>query len=358
MRILIVTDGLDKGGVEEVILMYARFLDRSRFAVAVSCRRPGTVSREIEALEGVELSCYDAPTQLRRLTGLWKIARAFRPHIVHNHFNWYGLVVGHLVGARCVETIHNVYDWLPASKKVWYSAYLRLATVIIAVSGYVRDRTHELFPVTRKKRFVVIHNGIDVQGFAMASGNLRQKWQILAGEIVAGFIGRLELQKGVTHFLRAIHILKDRVPHLHVVLFGDGSLRSRLESEAREMGLSNVQFVGFERDVARAYRTMDIFVLPSLFEGLPMSLLEAMASGCPVVATTVGGVGEVIDNEVTGLLVPPENPHLLAEAIFRLATDTPLRQAIALRARQHVEAEFSAQTMIARTTELYSAILK
>ncbi len=357
---MIVTHYLDRGGVEEVILMYAKLLDPSKYDVLVACRVEGIVSAEIAALPAVRLKNFHATTKLGRLFSLWKIAREFKPDIVHNHFNWYGLLVGRIVGAPCVETVHNTYHWLPFMEKYTYALSVMFASAIVAVSDSVKKFSADFFPLMKRKRIHVIHNGIETSRFqsASAAGDLKKSLNIDDGSFVIGFIGRLEEQKGVTYLLQAVAALNTQFNNLRLVIVGDGALRRSLEEESRRLELTNVVFAGFQRDTRPYYSLFDAFVLPSLFEGLPVSVIEAMAARCPVVASDVGGVAEAVQPRETGFLVRPRSVGDLVDALRTLILDRQLARAMGEQGCTRAEREFSAATMVARTEELYHELLR
>ena len=149
-----------------------------------------------------------------------------------------------------------------------------------------------------------------------------------------------------------------RVPNAVFVLLGDGPEQSALEAQASALGVRNrVVFLGYRQDVPDLLACADLLVLPSLFEGLPLSILEAMAAGKPVIATDVGGTSEVIEPEQTGLLVPPANPGALAGAIRRVLFDRRLAERLALTGKARVRDEFSAATMVQSVTQIYEDVL-
>jgi glycosyltransferase involved in cell wall biosynthesis len=344
--------------LEEVIRTYATRLDRARYELAVAYRVGGVVASEIGALSGVYAFCYDAPRRRQRLLSLWRFARTFKPHIVHNHFSWYGLIVGLLVGARRVETIHNTYHWFPPVQRVLYSLYCLLASRIIAVSDHVRVFSQARFPLLRLRDLRVVHNGIVTERFESSDAHsVRQELGIPSSNPVIGFIGRLEEQKGVTHLLQAVAELKNQFQNIRLVIAGDGTLKEQLRREAVSLGLNDVLFLGFRRDTPQLLRAFDVFVLPSLFEGLPVALIEAMAAGCAVVASRIGGVEELLTDGVTGLLVAPGSSPALAEALRRLIVQPDLRHRLGRQAQQHVTKEFSAEAMIAGTEEVYRRLV-
>jgi glycosyltransferase involved in cell wall biosynthesis len=359
IKLLIVTRLLDKGGMEEVILTYVKYLPKTTYDLVVACIVPGVAAYEIADVPGVRLVEYSAESLLGRLLRLWKLAREFKPHIVHNHFCWYGLMVGLLVGARRVETIHNTYHWLSRRELTAYGLYTRLADRIIAVSEVVARFTSENIPFVRSKSITVIHNGVDANRFSNVErdSNLRASLGIKSTDIVLGFVGRLEVQKGLEYLLAALEMLRPELPQVVCVIVGEGSQMQSLKERCLRSGLTNVVFTGFTRDTTPYYWLFDFFVLPSLFEGMPMSLIEAMAASRPVIASRVGGVAEAVEDGVSGLLVEPQNIGELVENIRYLATNPARREEIGRHAGRRVRQKFSAEAMVAKTQELYREVL-
>ncbi|HWW83232.1 MAG TPA: glycosyltransferase, partial [Vicinamibacterales bacterium] len=174
---------------------------------------------------------------------------------------------------------------------------------------------------------------------------------------VAGVIARLTAQKGHAHLFNAL----GQTPELastHLVVIGDGDLRDRLQQRVDSLGLaSRVHFVGARRDLGTLLRAMDVFVLPSLWEGLPLSLLLAMGAGVPVVASSVGGVPEVVEDQRTGLLVPPGDERTLAKALTRVITDPALGRQLADAARPTIAPRFGVDRYVASVAALYDRLL-
>ncbi len=334
-RLLIITHYLDKGGLEEVILMYAKFLDKQRFDVAVAYRVGGVVADEIKKLPGVQLFHYDAPAMWARFRSLRLFAQRFRPDLVHNHFNWVGLLLGKVIHVPRIETIHNTYHFLTTGQRFAYSLLSVFASRIIAVSDYVKTFTLKHFRLIPANKITVVHNGIDLERLQV---NEREESRRLLGiksdEFVIGFIGRLEEQKGLRYLLEAIVVLNKSFSHLKIIIAGDGTLRQNLEEYAKTFALDNCVFLGYQRETEKLYSAFDAFVLPSLFEGLPMSAIEAMAAACPVVATRVGGVAEVVEHGVTGLLVEPAESDQLAGALRHLIEQPDLCKQMGARGRE------------------------
>jgi glycosyltransferase involved in cell wall biosynthesis len=325
----------------------------------VVCLVSGHASQDIASNTHARVIEVDTPSRLRRFVRIWRIARQVRPQIVHNHACWYGLIAGFLVGAKRVETIHNTYDWFTWYERIHYGLYCLLADRLIAVSDYVRDFTVESFPFMNAKKFVVIHNGVDHGKFSedFHPEELRKELGIDPARIVIGFVGRLVEQKGVGYLLQAARLLSSIYTDLQFVIVGDGGLRQQLEAQAAQSGLSNVLFVGYQRDIPPYMQMFDVFVLPSLWEGLPVSALEAMAAARPVVATRVSGTSEVVVEGVTGFLVEPRNAEQLEDRLARLIEDANLRTLMGTAGRKRVIENFSARSMVAKTEQLYNELL-
>ena len=200
-------------------------------------------------------------------------------------------------------------------------------------------------------RVSVIHNGIDTSLFSPSSRKPDPD------SIVVGTIGRLDAQKNQGVLLKAMAALR-HIPRLRCVIVGEGPARGRLQAQIRRLGLGrSVELTGESRDPVRCLASFDIFTLPSLWEGLPNALLEAMACGLAVVASQVDGVAEVVTSGQDGLLVPPADAAALAQSIARLVEDAGLRRRLGSAARERVLKDFSLPAMIAGYTAAYRVIL-
>jgi glycosyltransferase involved in cell wall biosynthesis len=200
----------------------------------------------------------------------------------------------------------------------------------------------------RAERIRAIPNGVDLPPEdPTARGRLRDELGL--GEAPTLIVtSRLHPMKGHAHLLDAVALLREDFPALRLLVVGDGVERGRLEEQAEELGLADaVVFTGFRTDVAELLRAADLFVLPSLREGMPNTALEAMAAGLPVVAAAVDGVPEVVVEEETGLLVPARDPQALRDAIGRLLTEPQFAQALGQAGRERVAEHFSTERMLA-----------
>jgi glycosyltransferase involved in cell wall biosynthesis len=171
---------------------------------------------------------------------------------------------------------------------------------------------------------------------------------------VLGTVARLEEQKGHEVLLAAVSRIIREIDDLTVLIVGDGPLRPVLEAQTRKLGLEKVvRFLGTRRDVPLLLRALDLFVMPSRWEGIPLTLLEAMGAGLPVVSTRVGRAGEIIADGVNGLLVPPGDPEALAAAILSACRRPEARRAWAEEARRTVVARYSLDHMLGQFADLY-----
>jgi glycosyltransferase involved in cell wall biosynthesis len=209
-----------------------------------------------------------------------------------------------------------------------------------------------------RDRICVIRNGIDTNRFNPAArAAARQQLAIASDDVVIGTVGRLVPVKDQSMLLRAAAELKRRTRRFRLLLAGDGPLRDALQEQAHALGIQNeVSFLGERRDVEVVLAACDVFVLSSLSEGLSNTILEAMSTGLPVVATRVGGADELVDDGRTGVLVPPAQPDALATALASLIDDPAARRTMGAAGRLKAEREFSIARMAADYEALYATV--
>jgi glycosyltransferase involved in cell wall biosynthesis len=253
-------------------------------------------------------------------------------------------------------------DVPPRVRRLYAYIERRLAHVtdrIICVSEAERQAAL-VRAICPPERLVVIPNGLDIEAFdRMAAAEVeRGQFGLTDGDFVIGTVGRLDPQKGHAHLLRAAALVLERHPEARFLIVGDGELRSVLEQQARDAGIADrVVFVGRYEPAAALYRLMDLFVLPSLWEGAPYSPLEAMAAGLPVVCSDVGGCRDIVADGETGFLVPPAQPHALAERVLELLEHRDRARAMGRAGRQRVEERLSLERMLLATADLYRQVL-
>lgn len=217
-------------------------------------------------------------------------------------------------------------------------------------------------PAMGPSRIKVIPNGVDVRRYRRARERRDARRELSLPDScshVLAIVGRLEEQKGHRFLLDAIQHLRGTFPGVCVLVAGDGSLRADLQEKAQTLGIErHVRFLGHCGNIQSVLDASDVFVLSSLWEALPFALLEAMASGLPIVATAVAGVPELVLHGETGFLVQPADPTGLASALRTLMASEELRASMGMAGQERVEREFSQRSMLAKTEETYRELLK
>lgn len=225
---------------------------------------------------------------------------------------------------------------------------------IIAISEAVKKVLVASGVPARKIR--VIPSGIDFAVFAQVKDRnfLRREFGFAADDYLVGIVAALEDHKGHTYLFQATRLVRQHSDKIKLIVVGTGSLRLELESQAQALGIDDIVFfLGFREDIPRILASLDLFVLSSHLEGLGSSIMDAMASRLPVVATSAGGIPEVVRHGETGWLVPPKDPEALAEAIVRLYHDRPLAARLAQQGHDFVLRHFSAEAMAEKVIGLY-----
>jgi glycosyltransferase involved in cell wall biosynthesis len=237
---------------------------------------------------------------------------------------------------------------------------LRYFRRVIAVSGSMRDDL--VAQGLRPERVAVIQNAIDLPGVStveIARREARSRLGFDDGEFVIGYVGRLSPEKGLKYLIDAVSAQPPADRPWRLLIVGDGPQRADLEATVRAVGLEpRIVFAGFQADTSAWYAAMDAFVLPSLTEGTPMALLEAMAHRLPVVASNVGGVPAVVSDRVNGMMVPPADGTLLSSALRELSCRDDLRAAMATAGYETVKRDFDPGSWAGRVRGIYEEAMR
>ena len=331
------------------------------------------IGRNPELSELADVNCESIHC---RMDGIWdffsilrlkKIIKERRADIVHTHMpraDVIGRTAARLASTPVViSTIAALDKHRNLRSKAIHSLLdritLRFVTGFICVSEAIARHFIEWAPEVRN-RVVRIYNGVDLERF---NGNIKsrdaKKYYKLSAEIpVIGVTARLCPVKGIEYLLKAVRRLSDQKVNVQCMIVGDGESRADLQELAKKLDIHNkVVFTGYCEDVSQALAAMDLFVISSISEGLPNSILEAMAMRIPVVSTAVGGVGEVVKNGDTGILVPPKDANQLAKAIMTLISDDNMRRAMGNKGRDLVSSHFGYDKMIKVYEQLYTDCL-
>jgi glycosyltransferase involved in cell wall biosynthesis len=350
------------------LVQIARYLDRASFRLTTACfYEGGPIRDQLEAL-GVRTYNLKVPDERdpRAIIRARRLIDKVGCEIVHTHLlraDLYGGAAARWAGVPgIVSTAYALGQYRRArrrrSDRLLDVSSAMMPAHVVAVSQAVRQDCIERLHM-EPGRVTVIHTGIDPPG-AMESARvaaLRAEWGVGAEAPLVVMVARLSYEKGVDALIDAAATLRRTHPHLRVVVVGEGADRAELETRSRDLGLGGVvTFAGFLEDVWTALAAADVVCLPSKSEGMPNALLEAMAIGRPTVATAVGGVPEAIVSEENGLLVEPDRPRQLAEAIARLIDDRALARRLGDAGRRTVEERFLARDVVARYGEFYRGL--
>jgi glycosyltransferase involved in cell wall biosynthesis len=353
-----VIDELPPDGAERLLVDVLRHRSAAyRFSV-VCLDRGGELQREIEAM-GISVTVLGRRSTYSPAL-LWRLVcwlRRERADVVHTHLftaDAYGRVAARLAGVRGVySTVHSTNIWKGAIHRRidWLLAWL--STKVIAVSAEVAQVLAERDGIPRS-RITVVENGIDLQRLAGATGDgVHAEFGIPERVPLIGLVGRLHPAKGHADLIAALAQLAAQGIGAHCLLIGSGELRDEIAADVERRGLRDrVTFTGQRSDIPRLLAALDLLAMPSRWEGLPMTLLEAMAMGKAIVATRVGGIPDVIMDGREGLLVPPGDVAALASALRRVITDAPLRRGLGDRARETLLARYD----VGRTARAYESL--
>lgn len=365
--IVFYSDSREFGGTEQAMLHLMAGLNRRRWRPVLFHHPSAGIAPLVDGAHRRDVAVRSVPplgTRWQVPMGLPRFVRALRaerPAVFHAYLTTalgckYGVLAAALCGVPAiVGTLQLLHDLTPgrryaASQHLITACVHRYIAVSRAIGAWMQERFH--VPV-RKLR--VIPNAIPIPSSRRPTDlSLRATLAGSTTRPVVLTVARLDLQKGLTYLLEAaVH-----VPQAQFVIAGEGPERAKLEAQARALGVSQrVVFLGFRQDVAALLANCDLFVLPSLFEGLPLSILEAMAANRPVIASGVPGTDEVVAHGETGWLVPPRDPLALAEGMRLLLSDQELAGRLVAAAAGLLRREFAVERMVERTTALYDELL-
>ncbi len=348
LRVVHVVNQLDMGGMEKLLVEFARHADRQRFQLHfLSLGKPGPLAGEIDKL-GWPVTELATPPGLRPglLFRLLRFFRQFKADVVHTHNTkplLYAGPAGYLAGARVIHTRHGQRFNARGRETAAFRLATRLADRVVCVS---RDSARlSASEGIAPSRICTVWNGIDLTRFQPVGPNRE-------GPVIA--VGRLVPVKDFSTLVHAAAFVVKEHPSFRLEIAGGGECYNELRELIEQLNLQDhVKLLGEVRDIPSLLSKGRLFVLPSLSEGISLTLLEAMAARLPIVATRVGGTPEVVDDGVTGLLVSPRSPKNLAEAILRLLDDPEISDRMGKLGRARVEANFDVRIMVGAYERLY-----
>jgi glycosyltransferase involved in cell wall biosynthesis len=349
------------GGAQESVYNLLSRIDRGRFDVSVVSLSPGPGARKIERL-GVPVLVLDEPDDGIAIDALAAHFRDVRADVVHNHMfraevlGTKAAIAMSEAGTRkpfVVSTVHSSRVRSAADRELLREltpAMDRLIAVSRAIERKVADEDRASVPVS------LIYNGIDLDRYDHQEPccTLREEYGMEPGAEIVGVVARLEPEKGHPTLLDAWPTVLRHCADAYLLIVGEGTERQSLEAQARALRVAHrVVFAGRRDDIPAVTAALDVAVLPSYREAQGLTVLEAMALGRPVVASNVGGIPEMIDDGVTGLLVPPHDAPALAAAIVRLLADHPFADRLARAGHDVVHDRFCVERMVRDIEAIY-----
>lgn len=366
MRVLHLIDSLRYGGAETLLFELTSRLDAYGFRPSVFYCEPGPLVDEFKRKKiPVTRLAWLARVDPLLLAGMVNAIRKEHPQIVHTHLfksDFHGRLAARMAGVPVVvSTLHNCNAWAKNPLFGWtYGFTAKFADKFIAVADEVRDYDIRYLHIPPQK-ILTIPNAVSVERFEGQSDKglaVRKEFNISADAPLLGMIGRLEPQKDHENFLRAAARIHTDHPAARFFIVGDGSLRGQLVALTHTLGLQDaVTFCGLRKDIPAVMAALDMLVISSQYEGLPVVLLEAMAAGLPIVSTAVSGVISVVADGETGILVPPSNSDALADACLRLIGNPELRRKMGQNGYARVKSRYGMTAMTEKTVALYRDLI-
>lgn len=366
---------IQMGGAERVILQLANNLKDSAFNLIVTSfvQDWKTDNAFIEALKAHDTNIrtitmsmkYPSPwwNPIRNFFDLCHLIKAEKIQIIHTHgyrSNIIGLLASILLRVPIVTTVHGWTNHTNSVKLYEYldRFFLRFFDKIIAVSDNIKNNLLNSRICIHKIEKIYNTVNCEIVKSKISLNEVRKRFHLSQGDKLVGTIGRLSKEKGIDYLIKAGSEIIATYPDVKILIIGDGPERQNLEILAKQLRISdNVIFCGFQKDVAEFYHLIDIVVLPSITEGLPMVLLEALTYSKPIVATRVGGIPEVITDGKTGILVEPQNPSRLAEGIIRILKNPEEAHRMASEGRKLVEERFNSRDLGKKIEKIYQEVL-
>ncbi|MBV8846369.1 MAG: glycosyltransferase [Bryobacterales bacterium] len=368
IRVLTMITSFHIGGTERQVTNVSLGLDRTRFDLHLACMRDiGELKRELDGVLNIPRPVFDIGSlySFRTLKQAKRLARYIRDngiHVVHTYGlypNIFAVPVARLAGAPIViASIRDCGDILKPWQRRAQKTICALADCVLVNADAIRDTL--IKQGYRAEKIAVIRNAVTPANRAgsLAEPGIRAEmgWDSNAPVVIV--LSRLNRMKGIEYFLEAAKLVGQRIAAARFLVIGDGAIKRELQDRASALGLADkVIFTGFRTDVGRLLQQANLSVLPSLSEGLSNALLESMAAGVPVIATSVGGNPEVVEDGVSGLLVPPKDPTSLADAMLTLLEKPALAARYAAAGSQRIDEMFSVKQSVARIESLYRQLV-
>lgn len=369
IRVLNVQETIGSGGVERLRLSLAKRLDKSRFELKIICTFIiGNIANEIRenGVEVIEIGRFKSIFDYRQHHKVLKVIRDFKPHILHGAV-FEGVTMAAVNGFIAKVPVVIIEETSDPQNRSWKGNLLMkffssFSDKVIAVSPGVSEYLFDKLNLPSNK-VTLINNGVAMPRLVPKKeiATTRLALGIQPDEIVVGSVGRMlhDEHKRFSDLIRVIPLLKERGLSVKLLLVGDGPEESQYTTLATELGIvSQVIFCGYQSDIAKYYRIMDIFSLVSAYEAFGLVVAEAMLNKVPVVATKVGGIKYIVEDAKTGFLVEPYNIQQIADKITLLCVNEQLRKEMGEKGYQRAMVEYTEERYVNQISELYLSLVE
>lgn len=361
IRVLFIIWSLERGGAERFLAGLLEHIDRTRFDPVLCCLNwKGEWAEPLEkkGIKVIALNKKDG-IDLKAFRALVRIIREGRFQVVNTHL-WLADVMGRMAAILCgvpviITTAQNVDIWKKWHHRLVDRVLSNKTTKMIAVSRAVKEYYHRQVGVPEDK-IEVIPNAIDTAVYENPGdvSYLYKEFDLKPEDFVLVCVGRLNFQKGHKYLLKSLKGIYNEFPDTKVLIVGEGEERDNLKRMAEDYGIMpSLRFTGQRKDIPQVLALSRALILPSIFEGLPLCVLEAMASARPVIATDVGGTKELAVDGQTAFIVEPKKPELLSEAIRRLRALHDQGRQMGINGREIVMRNFSIHSITRKTSDLF-----
>jgi len=361
LNVIHLVEELTIGGLEKILTTIVLNLDKKKYNVSVWCLREGGFFADKLVKEGIDVKILHISTSRNPLS-IYKLYRFLKSHkfdIIHTHAysaGTIGRMSAFLAGVPVIISHnHSVYDYYGKFYNLveWFLSLItdRVICISEVVNGFA-NKTQRI----NSKKLITIHNGIDdvCDLTEKSSSDLKKELGIPINHPVICTISHMEEHKGLKYLLEAASLLLQSKNDVSFLLVGEGVLKKELKILCADLKIEkNVIFAGEQSDISEILSLSDIFVLPSLREGLPLTILEAMACGKPVIATNVGGIPEIVKDGENGILVYPKDPETLYMAMNELLGDREKREKMGRIGKRVCDESFRTKTMVEKVEDLY-----
>lgn len=367
-KILYLVTQSEWGGAQRYIFDLAKNLPQDKFVVTIAAGGHGPLLTKFDETRVSTVTVDNLVRQISPLKDLLcyfelkKLFKKQKPDIIHLNSSKAGIIgaiaANHAGVQRIIYTVHGFVfnEPMPAWKKKFYLMAEKISAKyknkLICVSEFDKQAGLEN-KISKEDKFVVIHNGIEQINF-LDRQTARDKLNLPQDKIIVGTVANFYVTKGLNYLIDAAKIVTDKIPNVIFRLVGSGNLENDIKSQIKKLNLDSKFILEKKPEAEKYLKAFDIFVLPSVKEGLPYTIMEAMQAGLPIVATNVGGVPEMINNQ-SGVLVGPKDPQTLAENIIKLIENKNLATQLGNQAKINAKNNFNLNQMIEQTIQAYSA---